>query len=199
MMNESALPMELHISKSYYQKRILGCVGLIVLFIVGFWWGSGKFFTEDYYYPKMVVIMPLGIIAMVVLLIQAAIRLKSNKRVARLDKQGIQLYDKPFSAVGLIRWQDVVAFQEIAEGRTGRNFFLGVKNPEVYIENIQSANQRRKMKKFQKDNNALVFLNTAMLNVNPTTLKTAVTNAIADIQSNARNNGNIVPKSSYSF
>ncbi|MDR0792739.1 MAG: hypothetical protein LBE82_05485 [Chitinophagaceae bacterium] len=183
IINKPVLPMELHINKNFYRKSALGYAGLAIVGVVFFWLGSGKFFTEEYYYPELIVVSSILFIPSTAASILNALQLKNDKPVASLDTQGVRIYGKPFSAVGLIRWQDITGYQEMAEGSRGRKFYLHVKNPGSYIDNIPNPALKRKITKYQKGNgDALVVLNTTPLDVNPATVKTIIANAIAGNQ-----------------
>lgn len=180
MINESGLPIELRRTKKSYAQSILKQSGLLLLFCIAFWYGSGCFFTKGYYYPPAVVAMPIAIMGVTGLLIIEIIHFMSNKPIVSITQQGIQFCNKPFKAVGVIMWQDITSCQEMAEGMRGRDLALFVKDPFAYINNVQNYFSRREMRRFCKEkNNALASFRLTSVDCDPAELKHFINDMIS--------------------
>jgi hypothetical protein len=171
--------------KRYYQQQMLIFGVLILLSVAAFLWQSYSYLYGEYYYPKLLLLAILGFIALTVAIITTTIRYKSGKVLITITQQGIQFYNKPFNACGLILWCDVIAVQELAEGSKGRKFAIFVKDPDVYINAIQSSFKRRSLAKFRKNQGgALVTLQASIFDVDTAELKKFITDSVAAAKPN---------------
>jgi hypothetical protein len=138
-------------SKKNYRNKVILYSVLIVAGCWGFWEGSGHFFTEEYYYPKMTIGCPLLVIILLVALIWESVLFLGKKPLFTLSAQGIALHENPCKRVGLVRWQDLDSYREFAVDKWKRRLVLYVKNPEAYINAIPE--KKRKQYKRASDAN----------------------------------------------
>lgn len=173
------LPLELVISKKYFQKQMLIYSSFAALCIILFLWECYDYLYKDYYYPQIIILAPIVFIVLIVLIIQEIIRYKLGKPEAILTKQGIQFHKKPLNAIGLIQWQDVINCQEMAVGLNGRKFAFFVKNNDAYINAINGWFKKRAvLKSVKRQGGALAILKANMLDVNAAGLKKLITDSI---------------------
>jgi len=180
MTNDLNYPFDLRVGKKYFQKQMLIYAGLAALMVIAFLWQCYSYMYGDYYYPKVILVAPLAFIAFVVLTIKEVVSYKSKNPIASITQEGIQFYNKPCNACGLIQWSDVANIQEFAEGRKGRKFAIYVNDLNVYINLINSNSKRKALVKFCKNQGgALAMLSTTMFDVNPADLKKFINDSIA--------------------
>lgn len=170
-----SLPLELYMSKKYFQKTLGGYILMIVLFIAGFWWGSGSFFTEDYYYPKMVLASGIGFVCIVFATIFHLMEFYKKKPIATITSSGISFHSKPFSVFGEIRWQDISDYREMAFEKNGRKLLLYARNKMDYINKLDKSSQQKRLKKISENNaEALAFIETNKIDCDLAALKDTI-------------------------
>ncbi len=154
--------IDVYRSKKAYYRKLAWYLVLLIAFGWCFWDGSGHFFTEDYYYPKIVVIMPIAIIVILFLLIRDSALFLGKKPLFTLDRQGIQLYEKPCSLAGQVRWQDLDGYREIALDGRKRKIVLFAKNPMQYIDAIPQTKKRKQyLKACEENSGGLLWIETS--------------------------------------
>jgi hypothetical protein len=153
----TVLPLHIRASRKYYRRKFIGYFFLLLLFIVAFWFGSGRFFTDDYYYPQMVILMPIAIVGMIYMMIREAIAAARNKPIILMDDQGIQVLSNNFDKLGLIHWEDITGYREVAIDGYRRKMSFYVMNPVTYFTRVQSAARRKKLTKQSGQNNGALF------------------------------------------
>jgi hypothetical protein len=95
-----------------------------------------------------------------------------GKTSATVTMRTIQFHTPLFDALGKIHWRDVISVTETTRGAKGGRFYFFVKEPDIYINNIQSSFKRKVLKSVSRShNNALFFINSQNLNYNSDTLK----------------------------
>jgi len=144
-------PSKIYINKQKLKNEsiIFGLLTLSCLF--GFWYGTGKFFTENFYYPKLVIFMP---ICFVILLIETIKKYKiasNNEAIMALTEKGIEFFNKDYTGVGIIPWTEITGATEL---ETGSSYFGSAKVKELcitvktpaYFDKIGNSTQKKLMK-----------------------------------------------------
>lgn len=171
------LPQKIYINKQKLKKEsiIYGILTLLCLF--GFWYGTGKFFTEDYYYPKLVIFMPICFIILLIETIQKYKATSNNDALFFISEKGFEIFDKDYTGIGLIPWSEITG---CSENETGNSYYakikllsINVKNPLAYLAKMKNNSRRKKIIKFNDKNkiNSIYSIESANLKVDITQLK----------------------------
>jgi hypothetical protein len=176
------LPQKIYINKQKLKQEsiIYGIVTLSCLF--GFWYGTGKFFTEDYYYPKMVIFMPIFFTILLIQTIKKYKTASNNDALFSFSEKGIELFDEDYIGMGIIPWSEITG---CSENETGGSYFgsakmkllcINVKSPLVYLDKMKNISSRKKIIKFNNKNkiNSVYNIESANLGVDITLLKRTI-------------------------
>jgi hypothetical protein len=175
------LPKNIGFSKKKIYKNISVYIAFILFAAWGFWYGTGKFFTEDYYYPSITIMMPVAGIVLLILIIQQILLLRKNELILILTKEGLYCNAKGFTDLGMIKWEDITRCFSSSErmyGSVNINIMLQihVQNSDTYLNRISDMNKRKKIIKqsAKKHENALLWVNTANLDCDMNELKKTI-------------------------
>lgn len=176
------LPQKIYINKQKLKQEsiIYGILTLSCLF--GFWYGTGKFFTEDYYYPKMVILMPICFIILLIETIKKYKTASNNDPLFSFSEKGIELFDKDYTGINMIPWSEITG---CSENETGGSYFgsakmkllsINVKKPLVYLGKMKNNSRRKKIIKFNDKNkiNSVYNIESVNLGVDITQLKRTI-------------------------
>lgn len=174
-------PKSIYVNKAKAKNEsiIFGVLALSCLF--GFWYGTGNFFTADFYYPKLVIFMP---ICFVILLIETIKKYKvasNNNAILNLSEKGIEFFNKDYAAVGIVPWNEITGVTEL---ETGSSYFgstkvkelcITVKTPSIYLDKMEK-NHQKKMVKFNTKNSIQSIFNieSAVLDVDTIKFKKTI-------------------------
>nr|WP_199002239.1 hypothetical protein [Flavobacterium sp. ASV13] len=164
----------IYISKKKVRNNIIAYSFFILFFLWGFWYGTGKFFTEDFYYPSMILLMPFCVFAMLIVLIKEIRFLSKNTPFITLSDEGIRFYGKYPDQIGVLKWEDTERCADInINGFLSENYLIVyANNPLNYTQKIKEGLQRhRYFKNSKKTENALLWVETRRLNCNLIELK----------------------------
>ena len=164
-----------------YLKRKAIRLGLALYFLFlllsiwGFWHGSGHLFTQEYYYPEVVALMPVCFIVFLVLLFKQIQLLGYHEPVIVLNEAGIQFMQKPFGEMGIIAWEDVTGCSDrTAQSYSGRLLFVSVRDTSPYTARIADPAVRSKFIKKCQSRRALLWTEAGHLNCDITELKRTI-------------------------
>lgn len=176
------LPQKIYINKQKLKQEsiIYGILTLSCLF--GFWYGTGKFFTEDYYYPKMVILMPICFIILLIETIKKYKTASNNDPLFSFSEKGIELFDKDYTGINLIPWSEITG---CSENETGSSYFgsakmkllsINVKKPLIYLGKMKNNSRRKKIIKFNDKNkiNSIYNIESVNLGIDITQLKRTI-------------------------
>jgi hypothetical protein len=165
-------PTKIYINKEKARKDsiLFGVLALCCVF--GFWYGTGKFFTADFYYPKLVVIMPICFVLLLIETIKKRKIASNNDAILSLTEEGIEFFNKDYAGVGLVPWTEIKGSTEL---ETGSSYFgsakvkelcITIKTSSIYFDKIDEKLQK-KLIKFNNKNNvqAIFIIEAAVLNV----------------------------------
>ncbi|MFL9483040.1 STM3941 family protein [Chitinophagaceae bacterium LWZ2-11] len=155
-------PYSIYVNKKAARGKMIFCILFAIGCIWGFWYGSGKFFTENYYYPKMVLMMPICLVIMIVLSIKEYKNFKNDDALLTITQTGIQFFAKQYTDIGIVPWRDITGCTEI-KNYNDKALAVTVKDVNIYTNKIQDNSARQKILKFSKKNG-----NDILFNINPT-------------------------------
>ncbi|KFF02405.1 STM3941 family protein [Flavobacterium reichenbachii] len=174
-------PNKIYINKEKARKEsiLFGVLTLCCLF--GFWYGTGKFFTEDFYYPKLVIFMPICFVILLIETIKKHKTASNNDVILSLTEKGIQFFNKDYTGVSIVPWSEITGSTEI---ETGSSYFgsakvkmlcVNVKTPSIYLDKIGN-NSKKKLIKFNTKNNikSIFTIESATLAVDMIALKKTI-------------------------
>lgn len=175
------LPQKIYINKAKAKKEsiIFGVLAVSCLF--GFWYGTGNFFTQEYYYPKLVIIMPICFILLVIETIKKHKIGSNNDAILCLTEKGIEFFNKDYTGAGIVPWTEI---NGVIELETGSSYFgsakvkelcITVKTPSIYLEKIEKKLQNKLVKFNSKNNIRSIFnIEAAVLDVDTVKFKKAI-------------------------
>lgn len=174
-------PKKIYVNKEKAKKDaiIFGVLALSCVF--GFWYGTGKFFTEEFYYPKMILIMPICFILLLIETIKKYKIASNNEAIFALTEKGIEFFNKDYVALGIVPWSEIMG---ASEQETGSSYFgsakvkvlsVNVKTPTAYLDKIGISSKRKLIKFNTKNNMQSIFnIESATLAVDMVTLKKTI-------------------------
>lgn len=171
------LPQTFYMSKKYFRDTALLTGGLALLSILLFWWGSGYFFTKDYYYPKAI----LGSIALFILVaivfVKDARDYYLRKPYVTFSEEGITMHGKTEKMIGLVSWKEIARFSEMAQpnSKTGRRYYFHTQNPTAILNRIQKSSARKSFaKRLTINGDAVLIIESNRLDCDLTDLKQTI-------------------------
>ena len=174
-------PSKIYINKEKARKEsvIFGILTLSCL--VGFWYGTGKFFTENFYYPKLVIFMPICFIILLIETIKKNKMASNNDVILSVTEKGIEFLNKDYTGIGIVPWTEI---NGCTEQETGSSFFgsakvkmlcITVKNPAVYLDKIGNKSKKGLIKFNTKNKMQSIFnIEAATLAVDIVALKKTI-------------------------
>ena len=158
------LPKSIYVNKQKLKKESTIYGILTLSCVLGFWYGTGKFFTADYYYPKMIIIMPICFVILLIETIKKYKAASNNDAILNLSEKGIEFFNKDYAGVGIVPWTEITSATEL---ETGSSYFgsakvkelcITVKTPSIYLDKMEK-NLQKKMVKFNNKNNTQSIFN----------------------------------------
>lgn len=175
------LPKSIYINKAKAKKDsiIFGLLAVSCLF--GFWYGTGNFFTEEYYYPKLIIMMPICFVILVIETVKKHRISSNNDAVLCLTEKGIEFFNKDYAGAGIVPWTEINGVIELETG----TFYFGsvkvkelcitVKTPTIYLSKIEKKLQTKLVKFNNKNNIQSIFkIEAATLDVDTVMFKKAI-------------------------
>lgn len=180
-INTYVLPQSFGYSKKKIWKDTIAYIVFLLIFALAFWYGTGKFFTEDYYYPAILIIMPLASVVVFILAIKQVLLLRKNAPVLVLTDEGIYCNTKDFKDLGVIKWTDITRCFSSPESMFGNvsvdtNLQIHVSNADAYLDRMRDTVKRTKIMRqaAKKQDNALLWVNVAHLECDMNNLKKTI-------------------------
>ncbi|MFH6993741.1 STM3941 family protein [Flavobacterium sp. FlaQc-48] len=176
------LPFSIYTNKKGARSKRNLYIILTFACIWAFWYASGHFFTQDYYYPKAVILLPVCIPFIIGGIIGETKNIKNNNPLLTLSEQGIKFFVNPYSEIGLVPWSDITGCKEI---KILNSYFLTIlaKEHAFYINKITNSRVRKKVLKFSdSNNNALFNIEIAMMDCDITMLRKTIYQMIETTQ-----------------
>ncbi|RUT69923.1 hypothetical protein D0817_12050 [Flavobacterium cupreum] len=165
-MSTQILPFTIKVKK----KTVYGLIAFFGLFlflsIYFFWHGSGHLFTEEYYDPEILIIGLTGTVFLTILLHRYIKILQLNNGFAQLSDSGIEFFEKKYSGIGLVPWNDIKGYCE-----DKMILHIQAKKSDVFINKITDIRTRKKAIKKNIGNNVLFSLNLTIIDCDEVTLK----------------------------
>lgn len=159
------LPLNIYINRKHLKKQLYLYIVILVGCIICFWYASGKFFTEDYYYPKTTLLMPFFIILFIIGVFVQIKTINRKEPIITLDNEGIQYF---WMKLPPVKWAEISIVEERIVNNE-KHLTILVKDIQAYAERISSPRLKEKYKKrIDKTGNNIAFsIDLSMLNYNP--------------------------------
>ena len=157
-------PNSIYINNAKAKKESIIFGVLAVSCLIGFWYGTGNFFTADFYYPKLVIMMPICFVILTIETIKKRRIASNNEAVLSLTEKGIEFFNKDYNGVGIVPWSEINGVTEL---ETGSSYFgsakvkelcITVKTPSIYLEKMEKK-QQKKLTKFNTKNSIQSIFN----------------------------------------
>lgn len=163
-MNNS-FPLNIYISRKKTRNRIYLYVVILLASIIAFWIASGKFFTEDHFYPTATILLPIFIIIMIVGIFAEIKSLNRKIPVITLNEEGISYYGHNTKPVPFVRWDEIAGVEERMINNE-KNMVILVKDIHSFINKIENEKGRKWFKnRVDKTNDhAALFIELRLLN-----------------------------------
>lgn len=165
-MSTQILPLTIKVKK----KTVYGLIAFFGVFLLlstcFFWQGSGHLFTEDYYYPELLIIGLAGTVFLTILLYRYIKILQLNNGFAQLSDSGIEFFEKKYSGIGLVPWNALKGYFE-----EKKILHIQAKKSDIFINKITNIRTRKKAIKKNIGNNVLFSLNLTIIDCDEVTLK----------------------------
>jgi hypothetical protein len=165
-MNTQVLPLTINVNKKIVYRLIAFYWLLILLSIWIIWEGSGHFFTQNYYYPKLIVLGPAATTFLLILQFGQIKILKLTNGFAKISDSGIEFFEDKYSGIGLVPWNALKGYSE-----EKKILCIYAKKPETYLNKISNVKTRKKVIQKSIGNSLLFSLNLTVIDYDDVQLK----------------------------
>lgn len=174
------LPKYIYETKKSTYLRILLCSFLLSLFAWAIWKNIDTIVVPVEFHSHFRTLLIVCFTVLVFTIIKDLAGVKKKKPLIRLYQEGIFFYGKYFSELGIVKWKDINSCAVFKIGWKNERFlFIDVKDREIYIDQITNKSKRKKFIKLSnKEEETLLWLNTAKLDFDLKELKKIIHNQI---------------------